>query len=576
MAYCDLTRLLLSFMLVANVPLVQRCALANAGTVNNKPNILMIISDDMRPQLGVYAMDSDQMHTPHLDALATDENTVVFSNAYVQQAVCGPSRTSFLTGRRPDTTKLYDFYSYWRLVASNATSLPQHLKHYGYHTFSVGKVFHPLGPMTKSGHPDDSPYSWSAPAYHPPTQQYKMAPVCPALQFAQQDTTKTFMNLLCPVDVAAMPGGSLPDIQSVDYALELLQNLSESQRSTHASNSHTGAAPFFLAVGLHKPHIPFKFPKEYLRLYPLENISMPLYPTVPAGLPPVAYDTWDDVRSRNDVTAVQGLYNVSYPYGELPPAFVKMLRQHYYASVSYVDDQIGRLLEVVSRDTVVIVFGDHGWQLGERGEWAKYSVCDTATRVPLIVRTPSQARATSGARSPPAVRFSTALVEMVDLFPTVADLAGVPVPPLCPSVAPGVNTSVTVPSLCVEGTSFRGALTDPAHWAGKAAAFSQYPRPQDAPCNTSDLPHCNNITRMGYSIRTHEWRYTEWVSFRCVQDKEEVPIQAAANWDEVHGRELYNMSADASEAHNIALDPVMQGTVAQLSRQLRAGWRGAL
>ena len=144
-----------------------------------RPNILMFVFDDMRPALTPYGEPGAS--TPNIQKIADQNGATTFDNVYVQQAVCGPSRTSFLTGRRPDSTKLYDFGSYWREAAGNFSTFPEHIKATGYTTHSIGKVFHPLSSMKHAGHVDDFPYSWSEPGWHPPTQKYKQAPICPPL-----------------------------------------------------------------------------------------------------------------------------------------------------------------------------------------------------------------------------------------------------------------------------------------------------------------------------------------------------------------------------------------------------------
>ncbi|MGH0181175.1 UNVERIFIED_CONTAM: hypothetical protein FKN15_006157 [Acipenser sinensis] len=199
-------------------------------------NVLLIVADDLRPSLGCFG--DKVVKSPNIDQLASKSN--VFHNAFVQQAVCAPSRTSFLTGRRPDTTRLYDFGSYWREHAGNYTTLPQHFKSSGYITMSVGKVFHP---GIASNHSDDYPYSWSTPPYHPSSYEYEKKKVC------KGKDGKLHANLLCPVDVSEMPEGTLPDMQSTEEAVRLLKAVKD--------ESH----PFFLAVGYHKPHIPFRYPQ---------------------------------------------------------------------------------------------------------------------------------------------------------------------------------------------------------------------------------------------------------------------------------------------------------------------------
>lgn len=602
---------------------------SSSSSTAEKKNILFIVIDDLRPILGCYG--SNLMSTPNIDQLAS--KSIRFNNAYVQQAVCGPSRISFLTSRRPDTTHLYDFYSYWRLAAGNFTTLPQHFKENGYFTASVGKVFHP---GRASGFTDDYPYSWSIPAYHPPTEKYKMAKVCPG------SDGKKHMNLICPVDVSSMPKGTLPDIQSTKHAQKLIKEIVRNKTK-----------PFFLAVGYHKPHIPFKYPKKFLDLYPLSKIKLPADDTLPPGLPSVAWNPWDDVRRRDDVQKL----NVSYPYGPIPEYFQKLIIQSYYAATSYMDEQVGHLLSALdengfAQNTIISFVGDHGWSLGEHQEWSKFSNFEVAVRVPLMMYVPGltskpgsagtnfpfkdplrNLKASSsfqflGKKSAEkaylrwensqlrtdanhfmrqhenkwrmmqalqenedlTIRFnhpnisskkntpvqtsgwiSDALVELVDMFPTYSELAGLSVPGLCPRNSSRVD-------FCTEGVSLAKIIKETVELKkkkgkfgqhGKLAAFSQYPRPSDTPQHNSDLPKLADIKIMGYSMRTADCRYTEWVSFNH--------RQFAPNWDEVHARELYfHNSSDGLENHNLANDEKYQELVLKLSEKLHPGWRAAL
>ncbi|KAG9349069.1 hypothetical protein JZ751_029387 [Albula glossodonta] len=255
-----------------------------------------------------------------------------------------------------------------RVHAGNYTTLPQYFKSQGYTTMSVGKVFHP---GIASNHSDDYPYSWSVPPYHPPSFAYEKRKVC------KDDDGKLHANLLCPVNVTEMPLKILPDMENTEEAVRLLKSMKERD------------SPFFLAVGYYKPHIPFRIPQEFLKLYPLENMTLAPDPDVPRALPSVAYNPWTDIRKREDVQAL----NVSFPYGPIPKDFQLRIRQHYFAAVSYMDSQVGMLLSALddlglAKDTVVVFTSDHGWSLGEHGEWAKYSNFDVATRVPLIVYVP--------------------------------------------------------------------------------------------------------------------------------------------------------------------------------------------
>uniref|UniRef100_A0A4X1SVW1 Iduronate 2-sulfatase n=1 Tax=Sus scrofa TaxID=9823 RepID=A0A4X1SVW1_PIG len=498
-------------------------------------NVLLIIVDDLRPSLGCYG--DKLVRSPNIDQLAS--HSLLFQNAFAQQAVCAPSRVSFLTGRRPDTTRLYDFNSYWRAHAGNFSTIPQYFKQNGYVTVSVGKVFHP---GISSNHSDDSPYSWSLPPYHPSSEKYENTKTC------KGPDGELHANLLCPVDVAEVPEGTLPDKQSTERAIQLLEKL------------RTSAVPFFLAVGYHKPHIPFRYPQEFQKLYPLENVTLAPDPQVPAGLPPVAYNPWMDIRQREDVQAL----NLSVPYGPIPTDFQRKIRQSYFASVSYVDTQVGRLLSALdglelARSTIVALTSDHGWALGEHGEWAKYSNFDVATRVPLLVYVPGRTAPLpeAGGRLFPYIDpFASAsesmepgrqagdLVELLSLFPTLAGLAGLRVPPRCP--VPSFHVE-----LCREGRNLLkyfqfGDLEEEPHARGnprELVAYSQYPRPADAPQWNSDKPSLKDIKVMGYSIRTVDYRYTVWVGFS--------PREFLANFSDVHAGELYFVDSDPWQDHNV-------------------------
>ncbi|KAG9272186.1 iduronate 2-sulfatase [Astyanax mexicanus] len=516
-----------------------------------KFNVLYLIADDLRPALGCYS--DPVVKSPNIDQLAS--KSTVFFNAWAQQAVCGPSRTSFLTSRRPDTTKLYDFKSYWRVSAGNYTTLPQYFKTNGYTTLSVGKVFHP---GIASNHTDDYPYSWSVPPYHPPSFSYEKRKVC-----KDKDGT-LHSNLLCPVNVSEMPLGTLPDLENTAEAIKLLKSMRDTE------------TPFFLAVGFYKPHIPFRIPQEYLKLYPIENMTLAPDPEVPKKLPDVAYNPWMDIRKREDVQAL----NISFPYGPIPKDFQLRIRQHYFASVSYVDAQVGKILQALddlglSENTIVVFTSDHGWSLGEHGEWAKYSNFDVATRVPLIVYGPG---VTSPLPRPGEKTFSfvdvfestqeqfgkgyemRSMVELVDVFPTLAALAGLPLPRRCPSPSFKVQ-------LCTEGYNLVRMLGR-REWVTnhQAFAFSQYPRPSDTIQENSDLPDLADIRVMGYSVRSDIYRYTVWVGFD--------PVHFQANLTDIHAGELYVLTDDPGQDHNI-FDEFTHGRVL-LKLGIQPGWTESL
>jgi len=527
-----------------------------------KPNVLFIVVDDLRLALGTY--DYPKIKTPNLDQLAS--KSVKFNNAHVQQGVCGPSRTSFLTSRRPDTTRLYDFGSYWRKHAGNFTTIPQHFKENNYFTYSIGKVFHP---GICSGHNDDFPYSWSVPAYHPSTQQYKMKPTC------RGEDGKNHVNLLCPVDVSSQPEKTLPDIQSSNHAVDMLKFFEKNLTDK----------PFFLAVGFHKPHIPYKFPKEYLDLYPIEQIDLAPYPNIPPEMPLVAYSSWPRLFVREDFKNL----NVSFPFGPIPVNFQKKIRQHYYASVTYMDAMVGKVLDQLeksgfSNNTIISFISDHGWSLGDHGDWCKYENFEVVTKVPLIVHTPQTMKSFKASfrfmdiLEQPDMKFkkgatSNELVELVDLFPTLSQLANLPIPKTCPSNSNQVE-------FCTEGISFAPYIDKALNeknklkiqrynqHEGKSAVFSQYPRPSVYPQQNTDLPSLKDIKIMGYSMRTRKYRYTEWVNFD--------PKTFTPDFNEVVANELYLHEQDPLEIENVASLQMYEILVKKLKSKLIAGWRGAL
>jgi len=339
--------------------------------------------------------------------------------------------------------------------------------------------------------------------------------------------------------------------------------------------------PFFLAVGLHKPHIPYKFPEEFLKLYPLEDIELAPYPYIPKNLPLVAYSSWPRLYVREDFKAL----NVSFPFGPVPVDFQKKIRQHYYASVSYMDSLVGRILEQLETskladNTIISFISDHGWSLGDHGDWCKYENFEVVTRVPVLLHLPS----TKPNKFPfidvlkqPIKTFkkgpvSHALIELVDMFPTLAELTDLPVPPICPKKSFDIK-------LCTEGLSFANHLynsiknfklniSNNLEVDGKSAVFSQYPRPSVYPQENTDLPNLKDIKIMGYSMRTHHYRYTEWVEFN--------PNTFTANFANVYARELYLHDSDPLEVYNVASFPYYSELVLKLQRKLIAGWRKAL
>ncbi|XP_077297874.1 iduronate 2-sulfatase isoform X2 [Arctopsyche grandis] len=382
--------------------------------------------------------------------------------------------------------------------------MPQFFKDNGYDTFSFGKVFHP---GKSSNFTDDYPYSWSEPPYHPSTEVYKQAKVC-----QDEETGKLSRNLVCPVDVEDQPERTLPDIQTMQATVEKLTEL-----------RHNGdRRPYFIAVGFHKPHIPLKFPKEYLEYYPMKNISLPSMPFRPPTLPTVAWNPWLDIRDREDIKRL----NIPTPFGQMPDIWSLKIKQSYYAAISYVDDLIGKILRHVNmNNTIIVLTSDHGWSLGEHGEWSKYSNYDVSVKVPLLICAPNFRH-----------KVSKDVVELVDLFPTLAELSGMSIPK-CDR-----NGFM---KLCSEGRSLVPIMKNEKDSDGARFAFSQYPRPGAFPTvvPNSDKPKLKQIKIMGYSVRSDRFRYTEWVEFNHTAFK--------PNWSVVFGKELYDHSIDSGEDLNL-------------------------
>ncbi|XP_075161794.1 iduronate 2-sulfatase isoform X2 [Haematobia irritans] len=490
---------------------------------NSKYNVLFVIFDDLRPAIGAYG---DYLaKTPNLDKFIN--GSYYFTRAYSQQALCAPSRNSLLTSRRPDTIHLYDFYSYWRTSQGNFTTLPQYFKENGYYTYSVGKIFHP---GISSNNTDDYPLSWTAKPFHPKTARFMNSHVCPDKYGVLRK------NLICPVELRSQPYKTLPDIESVAEGIRFVRSRGKAKR------------PYFLALGFHKPHINFRFPSEYMQLFQVENFynyTMDKYK--PMGMPKVAWNPYTDIRSRHDMKHL----NIPFPYGPISKRQSAKIRQAYYASVAYVDDLFGKLMQHIDlENTIVLVTSDHGWSLGEHAEWAKYSNFEVALRVPLVIHSPEFAKRDTSDRN------LNVLTELVDIYPTLVDLAHLPAIPQCQVVAGHT---------CTEGKSlyaFMDKELQTRDLTKTSLALSQYPRPGKQPTKypNSDKPKLKNIKIMGYSLRSNEYRYTLWIEFNSQN--------FTKDWSTIYGEELYDHRLDAMEEINVAEWPQFNDVRLDLKNKL--------
>ncbi len=466
---------------------------ARAQESASRPNVLFVAVDDLRPALGCYA---DRVAiTPNIDRLAS--RGMVFRRAYCQQAVCSPSRLSLLTGRRPDTIRVWDLATHFREALPDVVTLPQHFKNHGYHTQSIGKIFH------GAGKPSKDPPSWSVPPQYDIVRD-------PKLRYALPRNLQGKRLKRSAAEAADVPDNAYIDGVVCDAAVTALAELQAKRQ------------PFFLAVGFRKPHLPFCAPRKYWDLYDRNKIPLPVSNRYPHGAPELAVRSWMELEGYTDIPRD----------GHLSLEKVRELRHGYYACVSYVDALVGRLVNELVRlqlaeRTVVVLWGDHGYHLGEQGLWTKANNYELATRVPLLISAPGQARA--GATT-------DALVEFVDIYPTLADVCGLEAP------------------VGVEGTSLRPLLANPDR-AWKRAVFSQYPRALKAhrPRGHGDI--------MGCALRTDRYRYVEWREWKTKK---------------VVARELYDHKSDPREMRNVADQAARTPVIEELARLLASGWKSAL
>ncbi len=440
----------------------------------DRPNVLLIAADDLRCDLGCYG--NSAVKTPNLDRLAA--RSLCFDRAYCQQAVCNPSRASLLTGLRPDTIDIWDLPTHFREHRPDVVTLPQLFKQSGYHAQCIGKIFHNWRQDAYQGDPE----SWSVPA---------------VMHYDNHGNDKPMVDGPLPPELAGVPKINLRDVPDEAYFDGRIAKLAS--EALHELKDQ----PFFLAVGFWKPHSPFNAPKKYWDLYDGVDISPPDPADAPRGVPPLAL---------HDSREILGAFS-KRPGGRPTAEETLKLRRGYYAAISYLDAQIGKVLDALEREglaerTIVVFWSDHGYHLGEQTLWAKTSNFELDARVPLTIAAPGKAQATAG-------KSTEALVELVDLYPTLADLCGLQ--------GPGD----------LDGKSLRPLLEGTAAKV-KQAALTQHTRPAYP---SEEEP----LEAMGYAMRTEQFRYVEW---RSVQD------------GSIVAQELYDHERDPRETVNLANDRV--------------------
>ncbi len=450
---------------VASLAIV--CALGAGSRGDAAPaarNVLFICVDDLRPELNCYG--KSQIVSPNIDRLAA--GGFQFNRAYIQQAICSPSRTSLMTGLRPDSTLVYELVTHFRDTVPWVETMPQYFAKHGYHSAGIGKIYH--------GNLNDE-LSWSEPWVSGGGAHYAI--------------TSNGLNKAA-TENADVSDNTYKDGAVTEVAVAKLAELRTKQ-------------PFFYAVGYRKPHLPFTAPKTYWDLYDTPDLELPYTRQHAVDAASYAYTDWGELRSYYGIPA----------NGPVSLDQEKELIHAYYACVSYVDKLIGDLLaalesEGLAGNTIVVLWGDHGWHLGNQNQWCKHTNFERATRIPMIIRVPWM----SGGQQ------LGQLVESVDLYPTLTELCGLPQPSH------------------LQGDSLVPLLENPT-LPGDDHALSQYPR----------------SGTMGYSMRTDRHRYTEW---------------RVRNSSTVMARELYDYDLDPGEGTNVVDRAAYAVTASNLAVRMEA------
>ena len=453
-----------------------------------KKNVLFIAIDDMKPLLGCYG--DHIAKTPNMDKLAA--KGTLFTLAYCQQAVSGPTRASLLTGLRPDHTKMWDMSERFRTVNPEAVTIPQYFRQNGYETAGIGKIFDQSQVPGKT----NDMLSWSIPymdqtAFYdkniePPTGfrgEYQALEIREAMKIKGEEYVQK--NMFYATECVDVPDGA--------YKNGAITNGVEQFVANYKSDK-----PFFLAIGFQKPHLPFVAPKKYWDLYKREEMPLAKFSQKASGSPDFAYTNSGELPQYSDIPAAVEFSDIKNMVMKDEKA--RQLIHGYYACVSYTDAQIGKVIEALEKkgvlnNTIIVLWGDHGWHLGDHGLWCKHTNFEQATHSPLIIIDPSI--------KPSKV---TSPVEFVDIYPTLCEM-----------------TSLTIPEK-LDGISLVSGIKNPQKLT-KKYAVSQYPRDEN---------------KMGYSLRDGKYRYTVWVEWK----------NKVSNFDNVIAEELYDYEKDPLETIN--------------------------
>ena len=490
-----------------------------------KPNVLFISIDDLRPTLEVYG--DEVAITPNINQLASEGMT--FRKTFAQVAVCAPSRASLMTGLRPDSTRVWHLGDKFREINPNTVTMPQYFSKHGYHTVNLGKIFHNYMPDSISwDEPDLRPTRYLQPDWL--KRDGETFYISEAVHKSQVHKRDSLLKLR-PVRYAdgwntgpAWEAANVHDTMYYDGA----QNELTKKTLTRLAKMDQ---PFYMGLGYFRPHLPFTAPKKYWDLYDKEKIPLAQNPDLPKNAP------LHTMNSMYELQHYDGFHHIGHPTSSfrMNEDTARILKQGYYASVSYVDALMGDLFAHLKElgiyeNTIIILWGDHGWKLGDHNSWGKMTNYNIDLRVPMIIRYPNQEK--RGIQT-------HAFTELIDMFPSLCELAGIEVPNY------------------MQGTSFVPLLKNPdLKW--KSAAFSQFHR---RPKVSAD-----GKRYMGYSINTDNYHYIEWYDW-FPKKGERVAFKMA---------ELYDVINDPTETTNLAVEEKQAELMKELSIQLEKGWRNAI
>lgn len=514
---------LIFFKIVSLLFVLELSSCTEWDKEEEKLNVLFISVDDLRPDIGVYG--NPYIKTPNIDGIAAEGMT--FRNTYCQAAVCAPSRASLMTGVRPNSNKVWHLGDKFRKINPDIVTMPQHFNKFGYHTVNIGKIFHNYMPDSVSwDEPDLRPSRYLRPEWlKRDGETFYLNEETQRKQKIKRDSIIALRPNYYADGWNNGPAWEMEDVHDTLYydgaqtelAMKTLSRLSKSDQ------------PFYLALGYFRPHLPFAVPKKYWDLYNRDSIPLASNPFVPNNSPIMS------MNSMYELKGYDGFSHLEHPTKNTIGAdTARILKHGYYASVSYVDAQIGKIIQKLKDldiydNTVIIIWGDHGWKLGEHNSWCKQSNYNIDIHTPMIIYSPNQKN---------KGKQTFAITELVDMFPSLCEMCGIEVPDY------------------MEGTSFVPLFEDPdKEW--KTAAFSQFHR---RPRITPD-----GKRYMGYSMKTNKYHYVEWYYWDN-ENKQK---------GEYVTNELYDNQIDPDENENIAGSEENNALVKELSNQLAQGWRPA-